>query len=99
MNAYDKLIREDQRLVILQVLNEDADYSHNEHVIRSALRAVGHGMSRDKLHTEFAWLEEQGLVSVSEAVGLKVVTLKSRGRDVAIGETVVPGVKRPEPEL
>ena len=97
--SFEKLVQEDMRLVILRVLAEDADYSHNEHVLRSALASVGHNISRDRLCTELAWLHEQGLVAVSDTVGVQVARLRTRGLDVANGATVVPGVKRPEPEL
>ncbi len=97
--SFAQLVQEDMRLVVLRVLAEDADYSHNEHVLRQALRAVGHGISQDKLHTELAWLDEQGLVAVKDTVGVKVAKLTSRGLDVANGDTIVPGVKRPVPEL
>ncbi len=97
--SFEKLVQEDMRLVVLQVLGEDADYSHNEHVLREALRAVGHSVSQDKLHTELAWLAEQGFISLADTVGVKVAKLSARGLDVANGATVVPGVKRPVPEL
>ncbi len=96
--SFAKLVQEDMRLVVLRVLAEDADYSHNEHVLRSALASVGHNVSQDKLHTELSWLDEQGLVAVTDTVGVKVAKLTSRGFDVANGAAIVPGVKRPAPE-
>ena len=98
MSNFAKLIQEDIRLTVLRVLAEDADYSHNEYVLRSALESVGHNISHDKLHTELAWLDEQGLISVADTVGVTVAKLTARGLDVAKGATVVPGVKRPGPE-
>jgi hypothetical protein len=98
MNEYEKLVAADRRLVALRVLNQDADYSHNEYVLRSALAATGHKVGQDKLRTELAWLAEQGLIAVEEPAGVMVARLTSRGRDVAEGAVVVPGVKRPEPE-
>lgn len=97
MNGFAKLLQEDMRLVILRLLAEDSDYSHNEYVLRAALKALGHGVSQDKLRTELAWLAEQGLIATSDA-GVLVAKLTPRGKDAAEGCVVVPGVKRPEPE-
>lgn len=91
------LLRQDRRLVILRFLSEDADYRLNTSVLRSALDAYGHGVSRDQVETDVEWLAEQGLVTV-EAVGpVRVVTITARGVDVSAGRAVVPGVKRPGP--
>lgn len=99
MGSFAKLIQEDMRLVVLRVLAEDADYSHNEYVLREALRVCGHSVSQDRLLVELAWLDEQGLVAIADTVGVTVAKLTARGLDVARGAAVVPGVKRPEPEL
>ncbi|MBM9605955.1 VpaChn25_0724 family phage protein [Desulfopila inferna] len=99
MGNFAKLVQEDMRLVVVRVLAEDADYSHNEHVLRSALRSLGHTVSMDKLRTELSWLAEQGLISASAPAGVMVAKLTARGLDVATGAVVIPGVKRPEPEL
>ncbi|PWG62845.1 VpaChn25_0724 family phage protein [Spiribacter halobius] len=87
----------DQRLVILQALEEDAGYSHNEHVLRSVLRAFGHAVSRDALRSQLAWLAEQGLIELEESSGVQVASLTPRGEDVATGAARVPGVARPRP--
>ncbi len=97
--SFAKLVQEDLRLVVLKVLAEDAGYSHNEHVLRAALGSVGHSVSLDRLRTELAWLAEQGLIGIDDTVGVQVARLTARGLDVASGATVVPGVKRPAPEL
>lgn len=98
MNEFEKLVQEDQRLVILLILAQDSGYSHNEFVLRGALRSMGHGVSRDKMRTELSWLSEQGLVVVSDTAGVMVAKLTARGKDAAEGAVTVPGVKRPEPE-
>ena len=95
-----QIIVEDRRLVFLRFLAEANDYSNNEFVIRDALVYMGHNVSLDQVHTDAAWLEEQGLVTISAVVpDLSVYRLTSRGKDVAGGRAEVPGVKRPEPGL
>lgn len=95
--SYAEHIAADIRLVLLQALEEDSDYSHNEGVLRAALGAVGHAVSHDRLRTELAWLAEQGLITLTDAGGLAIARLTARGEDVALGRTRVPGVARPRP--
>jgi len=95
--SYQKIISEDQRLVILQVLQQDASYSHNQHVIKRMLQATGHSISDDNVSTHLHWLQEQGLVSLDELAGTTVAKLTARGEDAATGAAQVPGVARPRP--
>lgn len=93
--SYGDLVAEDQRRVILDALEQDADYSHNEDILRSILEHFGHTVSRDKLRTELSWLAEQGLVTVSVNGDVYIVRLTARGEDIALGRATIPGVKRP----
>lgn len=99
MNTYAKLIEEDIRLVILQILNQDSDYSHNESILKAALGAMGHSISSDRLRTELAWLNEQGAVQTTDVGGIIVAKLTMRGQDAATGAATIPGVKRPGPGM
>lgn len=46
------------------------------------------------------WLEEQGLVQIERlSDGFMVAKITQRGLDVANGEAVVDGVKRPRPRV
>lgn len=98
--SFQNLLAEDRRLAILRLLAADAAYAINESVMQAALDPLGHRVGRDVVRSEFAWLNEQGLIEVehvSDAV--HVARLTSRGLDVAEGRAVVPGVKRPRPGL
>lgn len=96
--SLQKLMTEDQRLVILRALAEDAaGYELNESILHAILADFGHKVSRDKVVTELRWLEEQGLVTTSVAAACTIARLTSRGLDVARGHATVPGVKRPAP--
>lgn len=100
MAAYSDVVAEHQRLVILQALTEDADYSHNESVLHTMLSATGHGLSLDALRAQLRWLEDVGLVSIEEVrvVGL-VARITARGLDAARGLARVDGVARPRPGM
>lgn len=95
--SYEDVIAADQRLSILRALEQDPDYSHNEHVLGRVLEAVGHAVSSDRLRTHLAWLAEQDLVQVEDVAGMQVAKLTRRGEDVALGRSRVPGVARPRP--
>ena len=97
--TFVQLQTENRRFAFLRFLNEDPDYSMNTSVLQTALAHIGHGVSRDIVNGDAAWLEEQGLVSCEDLGGIIVVKLTQRGADVAAGRTVVPGVKRPGPGL
>lgn len=94
---YSARITEDRRLVILRLLAETPGYNCNTSILQSALEDFGHSVSRDVVHTDVAWLAEQGLVSIEAIATVDRVTLTNRGVDVAAGRAVVPGVRRPNP--
>ncbi len=96
-HTFAQLQSENRRCAFLRFLAEDADYAMNTSLLQSALDAVGHGVSRDCVNADAAWLEEQGLVSCEDLGGIIVVKITQRGLDVAEGRAVVPGVKRPGP--
>ncbi len=94
-----QLLNEDQRLVILRSL-ADAGYDANESILDDCLTLYGHKISRDLVRNHLNWLEEQGLVQIDRlANGFMVAQITQRGLDVANGEAVVDGVKRPRPKI
>ena len=88
----------DRRLVLLRVLAESTGYQANEYTLEAVLGDMGHTVSNQQLHTELAWLAEQGLLDSRKVGGVTIATVNRRGVDVAHGKAVVPGVKRPEPD-
>lgn len=95
--TFAALQAENRRCAFIRFLSEDEDYAMNTSLLQSALAAIGHGVSRDVVNRDAAWLEEQGLVTSENLGGIVVVKLTRRGADAAAGRTVVPGVKRPGP--
>lgn len=97
MKTFAELQAESRRCAFLRFLAADADYAMNTSLLQSALESVGHGVSRDCVNADAAWLEEQGLALREDLGGIIVVKITQRGLDVAEGRSVVPGVKRPGP--
>lgn len=96
--SFADLIAADIRLAVLQILAQDPGYGANEMVLRQALAALGHHVSRERLRTDLSWLAEQSLVALTDVSGVVVARLTGRGDDAAAGRAVVPGVRRPGPE-
>ncbi|EEA5726621.1 ArsR family transcriptional regulator, partial [Salmonella enterica subsp. enterica serovar Montevideo] len=78
------ILTEDRRLVILRSLM-DCNNEANESILQDCLDAYGHNVSRDVVRGQIDWLAEQQLVTVENLRGFYVVTLTSRGQDVAEG--------------
>lgn len=99
MSKMQELLTKNRRLAILRFLDEDADYSLNTSVLQSALEAIGHGVSRDVVEADAAWLAEQGLATLEklDMAPITVLAITARGHDVAAGVAVHPGVDRPLP--
>lgn len=93
------IFHQDQRLVILCSL-VDAGYDANESILDDCLALYGHKISRDLVRNHLNWLEEQGLVRIERlSNGFMIATITQRGLDVANGEAIVEGVKRPRPKI
>ena len=88
---------QDRRLVILRVLGESAGYTASDSNLDDSLDIWGHTVSRDVVVGEMHWLAEQQLVTLREVGETQIATITQRGLDVAKGQALHPGVKRPRP--
>ena len=87
-----------RRLGILRILARRNQFTTNEYSLMDELKgAYAHHVSRDRLHSDLAWLEEQGLLITQQPRAGWIITLTARGGDVAEGVADVPGVARPRP--
>jgi len=95
---YRAAVAEDQRLVILQVLAGAPAYTAHEHVLRTALGALGRSIDYGTLRSHLAWLDSrpEALITVM-GTDTQVARLTLRGEDVALGRAHEPGVARPRP--
>lgn len=96
--SYQDFETEGRRLGILRILSRRNQFTTNEYSLNDELKgAYAHNVSRDRLHSDLAWLEEQGLVICQQPRAGWVITLTGRGADVAVGTAQVPGVAKPRP--
>ncbi len=89
------VITANTRLLILRSLHDMGGYEANESMIDDSLDFWGLKISRDTVRTQMRWLEEQGLITLRDIDGYLIARLTGRGEDVATGQAIVPGVKRP----
>lgn len=96
---YKQIVAEDRRLAILRFLSEEADFAVNDSVMQKALKQIGHGVAREVVQADYAFLSDLGLISIEIVMNkIHVATLTNAGLDVANGVKVVPGISRPRPE-
>ena len=87
-----------RRLCILRILSRRTQFTTNEYSLNDELKgAYGHIVSTDRLHNDLAWLDEQDVVVLQTPRAGRIVTLTTRGSDVANGLAEVPGVEKPRP--
>ncbi len=99
MKKLDNVFSPNRRIIILQFLQGDNDYSLNNGMLQKVLIEFGHGVSLEDTNKEITWLEEKGLVTVETlSKTMTLVKLTRKGLDVAEGHARIDGVERPAPE-
>lgn len=97
MMSASKVIQEERRGLILQLLSRVPQYTANETVIHDHLVGMGCPTGWDVLAGELVWLDEQGLVRLDKPGGLAIARITRQGKDAAEGTTRYPGVRTPPP--
>jgi len=93
MNHAERIVEEDRRQVLLAALLVSPGYKLPVRALRERADLVGYVASVDRVRTDCAWLDEQGLV----VLDAEAATLTERGAAAALGQITVPGVRRPLP--
>lgn len=93
--SFDRLVREEARLILLRALEEQPDGRLNSELLRLSLESYGITKSRDWVHDELNWLSGMGAVTVIVAGSVRVASLTDKGSDHVLRRTVIEGVKRP----
>lgn len=83
-----------QRLSMLLALGAQSGFKTNDSMLQSSCATFGHQMSNDKLRTHLYWLEEQGLVKLTDQGSYVLAELTSRGQECSEGLVTVPGVHK-----
>lgn len=96
----DEWLREESRLIILRMLEEEPNWSLHSPIILRELRERWR-VTRDRpwLHIELDYLAELGAISVVNVETIKIATLLERGKRHIDGEIILHGVKRPTQQV
>jgi len=87
--------REACRLLILQALADDSNYTIFHTVMISLLADYNHAAA-DVRHA-LNWLEERGLIVIESKADAPASSITRMGEDVAFGRASIEGVARPRP--
>lgn len=92
---FDTYMSEDRRLVLLRLLEAQDDFTLNDGLLLHGLDQLGHGVSRQILLQDMAWLETAGLVVLKPlSAQMMRVRLSEKGQEVCLGKRRVSGVRR-----
>jgi hypothetical protein len=92
----DEYDRQDRRLVILRLLNEDTDKTIRDRTLQIALQQLGHNESLDVIRADMAWLKSVGAISVATPhPDIYIASLERPGRDHIELKTPIPGILKP----
>ncbi|WP_156922156.1 ArsR family transcriptional regulator [Azorhizobium doebereinerae] len=96
MSLFEQLREEHQALALLSVLHRSGYAgAANSRILADYLEAIGLGALPEVVTARLERLERQGLVKLSLAEDIRVVTLTQRGEEVATGKREAEGVRRP----
>lgn len=97
---FDRLIREEARLIILKALAEQVDSRLNSALLVDWLSTFGITCDRPFVHAEFDHLKNVGAITVTSVGTVQVAGLTERGRKHLERAVALDGVKRPSlPEV
>lgn len=93
--SYEQTLSKHRRLTILRFLADSPEYTSNASILFEVCNQFGVTSSRDQIAGELAWLKENGMVTYEEHGDFIVVSVTSRGVDIAKGRARHDGVQRP----
>lgn len=96
--SYAELKRNDARLVILRVLNDENDGRLNETILTQVLDSFGHRESRDWVRTQIRAMRDLGVVTFTETGDIIIAEITRLGIDHVERRTVIDGISRPSPK-
>lgn len=93
--SYMETLSRHRRLALLRHLAEVSAYTSNASLLTDVCNGVGVTSTRAQVEADLRWLEETGLVELTEAGDFIVARATERGVEVAAGRAFVDGVRRP----
>lgn len=92
----DRIMREEARLIILRLLNEQSNGKLASSMIQSTLDELfGISRTREWIHQELRYLADVGAVRITPAATILIAEITRQGVDHVERRAVLEGVKRP----
>lgn len=95
MANFDRFIEPRRRGLILAVLLKANIEGCSLPLLASIVRQAGYPADEETLAIDAAFLAKNGLLSQRKVGPLLFVAIEQRGRDVATGNLLLPGIERP----
>lgn len=92
---YEKIMREEARLIILRALAEQVNESLSSSMLEPVLAQFAIRVPRAWIHGEMEYLRMMGALTVVEAETVRIGTLTNLGRRHLDRDVAIEGVKRP----
>lgn len=92
---YNKIIREEARLIILKALAEQTNESLSSSLLEPVLARFAIHQERAWIHQQLEYLRTMDAVSIVDAGSVKIATLTDHGRRHIDRHIAIEGVKRP----
>ena len=95
MSNYNEFVERRRRGAILQLLLTEAnDQGISVPLLCTVLRHGGYRAAEDTVAIDLAFLAQHGFVRLRAIADTQLAAITPRGRDVATGDLVVPGIDR-----
>lgn len=93
----ENIFMSNQRIIILQGLEQAAGRCLSNEMLQRLLREYGHSLSLAQINNQIEWLERRGYVQAERLSNkaLILVHIKRSGIDVALGNTRTEGIDSP----
>ena len=95
MNYLDFLNHQIRRH-LLDFLIEMPEYSANNQMLLSGIRAIGINISLENFEQQIAFLQGESLLKISQLGHFQMMQLTLKGQDVAYDRIKISGIARPE---
>lgn len=92
---YQKIMREEARLIILKALSEQTNETLNSGMLDPVLATFAINKDRPWIHQQMEFLQEMDAITVIDAGSVKIATLTDLGRRHIDRQIAIEGVKRP----
>ena len=95
--TFEKRIRRQRRLQVLQLLAENSESSWNLFILRDAMADLRQKMTVSEMREIADWLAAEGLATLAARPQPAVLQATEHGISVAAGDIACEGVARPLP--